>query len=67
MNAKFGHEQAKNGAIDLSLEHRNYFTSPGIEIATGTDGKKEDVGRVKWKVKRTACTCPNCANQVSKR
>jgi hypothetical protein len=53
--------------MELSLEHQQLSTSSGIEMDIGTEGKKADVGRVKRKVKRTACNCPNCVNRVPKR
>jgi hypothetical protein len=62
-----GHGQAKDNTMDLSQEHRQHSSSPGIEMGIGKDYNKANDGKVKGKMKRTPCNCPNCVNRVSKK
>jgi hypothetical protein len=72
--AKFGHEQAKEvDTMESSPVHRQHSSSPGIGMGIGTErykedvGKKVDDGKVKEKLKRTLCNCPNCVNRFPKK
>jgi hypothetical protein len=65
--ATFVHEQEKVNTMDLSLEYRQHSNSPGIEMGIGKDCNKANDGKVKGKMKRTPCNCPNCVNRVSKK